>query len=294
VGADVAEQRRLPVQVTMPLLARITQESLDEDYRHVAERGRTRAPAAESRSRQWNFTVVAVVAFGLLVAIAAVQTSRTAPIRVASKEVLIQRIDDQQAAVAALHRRIAALTDENTTGDARYSNLGRRLNQARTRESALARSTGFAPVSGAGVRVTVDDAPGATASNGELVQDRDLRTLFDGLWAAGATAIAVNGQRVTPLSAPRNTGAVIRINSTSLSPPYRVLALGDIKTLQAQFAATSSGSRFLDVVAQLGMPVTMDNVGHLDLPAARPAMMRLSHARRLTTTKPQTPQEDVS
>lgn len=288
----MADQRQLPAQVTMPLLARITQESLEEDYRHVAA-GRTAGPA-DRPSRRWSVTVVAVMAFGLLVSVAAVQTSRTAPVRAASKEVLIGRIDDQQAVVAGLHREIATLTSQTTAGDARYSDLTRRLNQAEARERALAASTGFAPVSGPGVRVTVDDAPGATAENGGMVQDRDLRTLFDGLWAAGATAIAVNGQRVTALSAPRNTGPVIRINGVSLSPPYRVVALGDTKTLQARFADTTSGSRFTDVAGQLGMPVSTENVGHLDLPAAPAAMMHVSHARHLTSRKAQNAQEDAS
>lgn len=283
----MTDQKALPREVTMPLLARITEQSLDQDYRHVAEQGRTPTPAGDD-SRRWRLTLVVVAAFGLLVAIAAVQTSRTAPVRAASKEVLIERIDDQQAAIASLHRQIATLTDQNTQGDAHASSLSHTLNQLTTRENDLLARTGFARVSGPGVRVTVNDAPGATAANGGQVQDRDLRTLFDGLWAAGATAISVNGQRVTPLSAPRNTGSVIRINSVSLSPPYTVLALGDTKTLQARFAQTTSGQSFGDLTDQLHMPFKMENVGHLQLPAAPSAMMHVSHARPLTPKKPPT------
>lgn len=290
----MTDQKALPREVTIPLLARITEESLDQDYRHVADQGRTPRPGGDP-SRRWRLTVVVVAAFGVLVAIAGVQTARTAPVRAASREVLIQRIDDQQARIAALHRRIAALTDENTTGDAHASDLGHTLKQLTAHESDLLARTGFAPVSGAGVKVTVDDAPGATADNGGQVQDRDLRTLFDGLWAAGATAISVNGQRVTPLSAPRNTGSVIRINSVSLSPPYTVLALGDTKTLQARFAQTTSGQAFEDLTGQLHMPLKMENVGHLRLPAAPSAMMmHLTHARPLTPKKPPNGQEDAS
>lgn len=290
----------MPVQVTMPLLTRITQESLEEDYRHVAAQRERQlaetdrapvagAPPARDGGRRWSLTAVVVAVFGVLVAVAAVQASRTAPIRAASKEVLIQRIDAQQKVVSGLHRQIGKVSDDNTTLDSDLSTLDQSLSRLTGRDNTLLARTGFGPVSGQGVRVTVDDAPGGTEENGGLVQDRDLRAAFDGLWAAGATAIAVNGQRVTPLSAPRNTGDVIRINGVSLSAPYEVEALGDTKTLQARFIRTSSGSRFTNVTGELHMPVTIENVGHLELPAAPSGLLRLRYAQPLTTAKPPAP-----
>ena len=43
--------------------------------------------------------------------------------------------------------------------------------------------------------------------------DPDLQKLVNGLWAAGAEAISINGQRLTNLSAIREAGEAITVNS---------------------------------------------------------------------------------
>ena len=48
----------------------------------------------------------------------------------------------------------------------------------------------------------------------------DLATLVDGLWQAGAEAIAINGRRLTALSAIVNSGIAVRVNRSELNPPY--------------------------------------------------------------------------
>ncbi|MEP9383632.1 DUF881 domain-containing protein [Nocardioides sp. KR10-350] len=277
---------RVPEAVTMPLLARITQQSLDEDYHHVADRRRTTGEASASAGGR-RLTVIAVVAFGLLVAIAGVQTSRNAPIQQESREVLISRIDARQKTVASMHRSIAELTDENTNSESRYATLGDQLKQATARVRALGQRTGFGPVSGAGVRITVDDNPDGDEDG--MVRDSDLASLVNGLWEAGATAVSVDGQRVTAKSGLRNSGSVIRMNNVSLSPPYVVLALGDNRTLLAKLAETTSGSSFTTITSQLGMPVKPENVDSLQLPSAPASMLHLQYAHSNTG---KTPQED--
>jgi len=260
----------------VPLLDLITRQSLDEDYQHVAERRvhRDDAPAARGRGRT-VLTIAAVVVFGLLVAVAAVQTSRNSSVAHASREQLLERIDARHATVAALQKQIARLRTITTDQESRYGDLGRSLNTATTTRRNLAARTGWGPVSVYGVRARVEDAPSG-ASDGE-VRDSDLAGLVNGLWQAGATAIAVNGQRVTTLSALRNSGTVIRINDVSLSSPYNVLALGDTDTLQAKFAQSTSGVRFESLTRTYGMPYTMDNAQDLTLPAAPSWMLALRH-----------------
>jgi uncharacterized protein YlxW (UPF0749 family) len=88
---------------------------------------------------------------------------------------------------------------------------------------------------------------------------------------------------------------VIRINGVSLSPPYTVLAVGDTRTLQADFAETTTGAEFQALTDQLGMPLTMENRDSVSLPAASPGMMTL-HRARSDTSKQQKPginQEDT-
>ena len=78
----------------MPLLALITQRSLDADYEHVAARRRRLGPSRVRRApcrgvrRAW-----CCWSFGLLVTVAAVQTSRNASASDASRDSLIHQVD---------------------------------------------------------------------------------------------------------------------------------------------------------------------------------------------------------
>lgn len=265
----------------IPLLDLITRQSLDEDYQHVAERrrfeGRPGVGSPSTSRPRSVLTIAAVALFGLLVALAAVQTSRNAPVDTASKDQLIQRINARRAAVAALQKEIGALRATTTRQEAQYGALGRDLDAVTATQRKLAASAGWASVSGAGVRARINDAPGGTSAG--QVRDSDLAGLVNGLWQAGASAVSVNGQRVTALSALRNSGSVVRINDISLSPPYTVLALGDTRTLQAGFAQSTSGIRLRDITRQFGMTFSMENEKHLTVPAAPSAMLMLRHAR---------------
>ena len=112
--------------------------------------------------------------------------------------------------------------------------------------------------------ITVDDAP-----NGEAVRADDLALLTNGLWEAGAEAIAINGRRLTARSAIFNAGAAINISFTPpLSPPYVVSAIGDNKTLQADLLDTSTGLAFSNEVGALGFQLDMDTEDELTLPGA--------------------------
>ena len=50
--------------------------------------------------------------------------------------------------------------------------------------------------------------------------------MVEELWGAGAEAIAVNGERITPTSAIIDVGTSLLVNSAYLTPPYQITALG--------------------------------------------------------------------
>ncbi|GAB7007337.1 DUF881 domain-containing protein [Nocardioides sp. AN3] len=276
----------LPAHVTTPLLTLITQQSMDEDYQHVAERRRAEAPTAQERHGRGPRTVVAVLLFGALLAVAAVQTSRNASVATQGRDELISRIDMRRTALAGVQAQIARLQSSTASAQTSDDAAGKRLAALTAASAALLGPTGFDATSGPGVRVVVDDAPGG-GEQGQ-VRDSDLALLVNGLWRAGATGIAINGQRVTALSALRNSGEVIRINGVSLSPPYTVLATGDTKTLQADLADSTSGGQFEALADQLGMKVTIQNRDNVQLPAASEGMMAL-HSARSGTSKQKKP-----
>jgi uncharacterized protein YlxW (UPF0749 family) len=137
-------------------------------------------------------------------------------------------------------------------------------------------STGFfVAVSGPGVRITVSDNPDESADG--RVRATDLRLLVNGLWQAGAEAIAVNGRRLTVLSAIVNANIAVQVNRIPLTPPYVVTAIGDVDSL-SQLGTSTSGARFQSLAAQFGFGVERQNEDEVLLPPAPDAQLPLRWA----------------
>jgi uncharacterized protein YlxW (UPF0749 family) len=272
---DPAPPSQLPERVTMPLLTLITQQSLDEDYHHVAERRSPQAPRP-SHGRPHRTAAVVIAVFGLLVTIAAVQTSRNASVNDASRVTLVQQITAERDRVSNLQDQIVRLRERNVGLQERLDQMTSTAQTTVARMRRLETNTGFVAVSGPGVRATVDDAPNGDPA--QAVRDEDLALLVDGLWSAGAEAIAINGQRLTTLSAIRNSGPAIHVNGRPLAPPYTVLAIGDTRTLQADLLDSTHGSEFYSLARQLQFAFELRNEDSMSLPAAPDRLLRLRHA----------------
>jgi uncharacterized protein YlxW (UPF0749 family) len=272
---DPAPPSQLPERVTMPLLTLITQQSLDEDYHHVAERRSPQAPRP-SHGRPHRTAAVVIAVFGLLVTIAAVQTSRNASVNDASRVTLVQQITAERDRVSSLQDQIVRLRERNVGLQERLDQMTSTAQTTVARMRRLETNTGFVAVSGPGVRATVDDAPNGDPA--QAVRDEDLALLVDGLWSAGAEAIAINGQRLTTLSAIRNSGPAIHVNGRPLAPPYTVLAIGDTRTLQADLLDSTHGSEFYSLARQLQFVFELRNEDSMSLPAAPDRLLRLRHA----------------
>jgi uncharacterized protein YlxW (UPF0749 family) len=267
----------LPDRVTMPLLARVTGESIDQDYVHAA---RKRAAGGGPASPRWSGHrgAAAVTAlFGLLVALAAVQTARNADVQEASRDALIGRIGERRAEVSTLRDKISGLRKENTDLQAADSQTRGALAEATVRLRGLQISTGFVPVSGPGLRVTVSDNPDGSADG--RVRASDLRRLVNGLWEAGAEAIAINGRRLSSLSAIVNSNIAVSVNRSPLTPPYAVSAIGDRRLLESRLLASTSGAQFQGLAEQFGFVVDRQNESELQLPAAPDSLLPPRYAQ---------------
>ena len=266
--------RELPARVTMPLLTLITQQSLDEDYLHVAERRAAGGGGpGQSSGRPRRVAAVMLAVFGVLIATAAIQTSRNQDVQQSSRTTLVSRIDDERDTVSRLQDRIVRLRDKITALDKQNEQVSATALAAESRLRRLQVRAGFVAVQGEGVRIVVDDSP-VGDEDGE-VRDEDLALVANGLWEAGAEAITINGQRLTADSAIRNSGRAIHVNVVPLSPPYIVLAIGDQRSLQSGFLESTSGQLFSDLVSTFGLGFTMDNEDHLSLQAAPARLLRL-------------------
>lgn len=268
------DERPLPAHVTLPLLDLVTRQSMDVDYQHAARRKAERGEVeAQPSSRRHGASAVVVAVFGVLVAIAAVQTSQNADVEALGRASLISRIQAEKEALRQLQDTAGALREENVAIEEDLRDLRSLEEERAQRARTLGIRTGNLAVQGPGIRVVVDDAPG----DGELVRDEDLAILVDGLWAAGAEAVAINGQRLTALSSIHNSGKAINVNVRPLNPPYEVVAIGNPDTLPGRLLETTHGAVWFSLARTLGFVFEMSEDEDLRLPAARVGTLR--HAK---------------
>jgi uncharacterized protein YlxW (UPF0749 family) len=263
----------------MPLLKRVAEHSLADDYVEAAGRDHGGRRTAATKGHRKSGVMAVLALSGLLVGVAAAQATRDSAIDQSSRAVLVEQIEQRQSRLESARVRVGTQRSELAAFEADLRTLELAAAEATSGRDRRAESTGFAAVTGPGIRVVVDDAGSA---DGELVQDTDLAQLVNAIWGVGAEAIAVNGERVTSLSAIRNVGPAIHVNGRPLSAPYVVEAIGDDRSLQSDLVESRRGDIFFALAGSLGFESTMTNQGNLELTAAPPA--RLGAARVLTAS----------
>jgi uncharacterized protein YlxW (UPF0749 family) len=232
------------------LLDRLVQDALDQGYRDAAPRGAPRSAAGRHA-----VLVLGLVLVGAVLTVGAITQVAGAPSAAARKHELATAIADGTSRVDVLEAQARATSAEVDALQAGTLGSGSEGQSLGAELERLEPATGLRAVTGPGVVVTVDDAP-SESSTGQVVDpdlgrvlDRDLQHVVNGLWAAGAEAVSVNGQRVTALTAIRGAGGAILVNYRPLVRPYVVTAIGDPDTLRARFEAGPAGVE-LDALRQ--------------------------------------------
>jgi uncharacterized protein YlxW (UPF0749 family) len=124
---------------------------------------------------------------------------------------------------------------------------------------------GLIPVSGPGVAFKFEDATLGTVDG--LVSARDVRTLVEELWLAGAEALAVNGERIVGSTAIIDIGGSMLVNSAYLAPPYTVTAVGP-PDLYARLQGSVAFVQFVrQRIEPAGIRLSVAELEKADLPA---------------------------
>ena len=269
-AGDSPEHRALAALGLFPFL---DSAALNDEYIAAHEEHR---PA---RNRPW--LLVAVVLLTALVGVAASLTAANSTADQQQSNDLIHQITQRKATMNSLTSQIAQVQATINSLESGLVSNQQLSATTRSRLSSWGTEAGVSAVSGPGVEVVVNNAPASEGARG-VIQDHDLQELANGLWEAGAEALAINGQRITSLTAIRTAGSAITVNYQSLTPPYVIDAIGNPATLPAQFASTDSGAAWLDLQQQLGMVFSMTTKSELSLGAA--TLPTLRFARPSTTT----------
>ena len=128
---------------------------------------------------------------------------------------------------------------------------------------------GLVAAEGPGLVVTLDDSTEEESPSGNLndlvIHSQDVQAVANGLWGAGAEALAVSGQRVVPTSAVLCVGNTLLINGTVHSPPFRFTALG--ANLQDAFLNDPLVKRFADDADRFKLGFKVESRDRLSVPA---------------------------
>jgi uncharacterized protein YlxW (UPF0749 family) len=260
---------------SMSLLTNLIEHSLDDGYAEAAAR---REAGEAPPSRPGWMLAVGLVMIGLLLATAALQVRDRAPSVAQARDALTGEIEERTAAVDRLETDLEELRESVATAREDALGLTSTGSELAATLTGLEVVTGAGAVQGPGLVIHLEDSDDADTGDGSdpragesstegRVTDRDLQTVVNEVWAAGAEGVSINGQRLTSLSAIRSAGQAILVDFRPLSPPYDVVAVGDSDTMQSRIVDGFGGS-YLQVLRNYGIEYTVKTRDRVRLPAA--------------------------
>ena len=263
-------------------LTELFRHPLDPGYADAAARRASHGPRPPWRRRgAFALRVLALLVIGFLLAVAYRVAVRAEPESTRAHTGLVEQVKAAQAGSDALRdqddqlRRQVTLAQQQALGG-----TAEQLRQILIQQAAV----GLAPVTGPGVVVRLTDAaapidPNTGKTSGAEVNrvlDVDLQAVVNALWATGAEAIAINGQRLTALSTIRTAGATVLVDFHPVLSPYEVSAIGSAE-LAGRFGQTTAAAELRDLVSRYGLGFSTRTEDHLALPAASGPTLQYAH-----------------
>ncbi|MFD5254378.1 DUF881 domain-containing protein [Streptomyces bobili] len=273
---------------SMSLLTNVMDHSLDEGYAEAAARKQAEGVGGLPRTLRSKLGLAfGLVLAALVVTVGAAEARIAAPVVAKEREELIDRIDSDTEAADKLEDTVDKLRDDVSA----RQREALRDSGGSDKAELVGMLAGAVEVHGPGVKLVVDDAEEAsTGGDGDpretsgfsdtgRVRDRDMQRVVNGLWASGAEAVSVNGQRLTALSAIRAAGDAILVDNKPLVPPYTVLAVGDGKKLSTRFQDSADGLYLNALQENFGIRTAISVEKDVRLPAAPSVIVRTAQPR---------------
>ncbi|MEV6841232.1 DUF881 domain-containing protein [Streptomyces sp. NPDC051133] len=269
----------------MSLITNVMDHSLDDGYAEAAARRKAQGEGGglPKTLRAKLGLAAGLVLAALVVTVGAAQARVAAPVVAKERQELVGRIDKETADADRLEGTVDKLRDDVSA----RQRAALRSSGGSAEADLVGVLSGATAVHGPGVKLVVDDAKEASTggdgtnpretsgfSDTGRVRDRDMQRVVNGLWASGAEAVSVNGQRLTALSAIRAAGDAILVDNRPLVPPYTVLAVGDGERLSTRFQNGADGLYLHALEQNYGIRATISTEGDVKLPAAPSVIVR--------------------
>jgi len=153
------------------------------------------------------------------------------------------RFTDLASLVSNQAQQVQALRAQARWLNEQVNRLSRKVgshhvDRARQQAVALRGPVGLNPVAGPGLTVTLNDTPPDVVPTvlrdfpnitpDELVvHQQDIQAVANALWAGGAEAMTIQGQRVIATTGIKCVGNTVVLHDVPYSPPYVISAVGD-------------------------------------------------------------------
>lgn len=284
-SATTREVRASDPAASMALIFDAMKRPLDPLYEDVAKRRASSGQSSSRRPGRSPFLAVALILLGFMLGAAAHALRLPASVQADRRTELVKQVEAKQKSNDANAAEVQRLRTELDT--ARSSALTRQERTSLGDDLAAAeRSAGSAAVKGPGVTVVLNnpnsdsgsaaDSDPRTGENKNAITSTDLQQVTNGLWSSGATAISINGQRITSLTAIRFAGSAVLVNYRPLATPYTVTAVGPA-SMKSAFQSGYSGA-YLDGLRKSGFDVSISQ-GDVSVPAQE--TIRITQAQPL-------------
>ena len=171
---------------------------------------------------------------------------------------------DLRDQISSAEQEVQRFQAETTTSSVALEELNRQLAAARL-------GVGLTAVHGPGVIVEIADSKrvvpqGENPANFVVLVD-DLRDIVAALWASGAEAISINGERLVATSSIYGVGASVLVNTAFLSPPFQIQAIGSEGLLERFESHPAFIGRVAQRIQFFGLEFATQAAGDLVLPA---------------------------
>lgn len=187
------------------------------------------------------------------------------------RALLEERIKKTEKEREKLKNEIEKLREEISKLEKKATSESEGLKELQERLNDLRFAAGLTAAEGPGVEIVMSDGE---VKNDEIVpeayivHDSDIRAMVNALYAAGAEAVSINGERISYVTAIRCVGPTILINSKRMSSPFTIKAIGDPESLERGLVADEvAGELISNVFPSYGIKFEVKKKDKVEVPS---------------------------
>ena len=259
--------KRTNIQDSSLLLEKLWQDVQDDSYFKKAEIKKNLGKSTSDP--RWLILIVLTIA-GIIFGIGASITRQSIPISLQNRDLLRENITTQSILLEEKETKLEEVTQKITSLQESQASVLPSVDQD---ELALLNfASGYQAAIGPGLEIELSDADLTKISldidpSLARVFDTDIFTVLNGLWTAGAEAIAIGNQRISPMTAVSQSGEAILVNYRPILPPYKIYAIGPSDLLES-FLKTEDFKQIDEVSRIYNIGLKLTPLDSIELPTS--------------------------